>query len=163
MKRLISLRVNGQDYEILGRPSLTLLDAMRDSLELTGTKRGCDQGACGSCTVLVDGRPTLACLTLAVDVESAEITTIEGLSRNCGLHPLQQAFIDHGAIQCGFCTPGVILSAKALLDANPRPSEEEIRLALSGNLCRCTGYTKIIAAVRAAARILEIANGEKTG
>ncbi len=163
MKRLISLRVNGQDYEILGRPSLTLLDAMRDSLELTGTKRGCDQGACGSCTVLVDGRPTLACLTLAVDVERAEITTIEGLSRNGGLHPLQQAFIDHGAIQCGFCTPGVILSAKALLDANPRPSEEEIRLALSGNLCRCTGYTKIIAAVRAAAGILEIAKGEKTG
>jgi len=157
MKRVISLKINGQDYEIIGRPNLTLLDAMRDSLELTGTKRGCDQGACGSCTVLVDQRPVLACLTLAVDVEGARISTIEDLSRNGELHPLQQAFIDHGAIQCGFCTPGVILSAKALLDANPRPSEEEIRIALSGNLCRCTGYAKIITAVRAAAEMMETA------
>jgi len=157
MKRVISLKINGQDYEIIGRPNLTLLDAMRDSLELTGTKRGCDQGACGSCTVLVDQRPVLACLTLAVDVEGARISTIEDLSRNGELHPLQQAFIDHGAIQCGFCTPGVILSAKALLDANPRPSEEEIRIALSGNLCRCTGYAKIITAVRAAAGMMETA------
>jgi len=157
MKRVISLKINGQDYEIIGRPNLTLLDAMRDSLELTGTKRGCDQGACGSCTVLVDQRPVLACLTLAVDVEGARISTIEDLSRNGELHPLQQAFIDHGAIQCGFCTPGVILSAKALLDANPRPSEEEIRIALSGNLCRCTGYAKIITAVRAVAGMMETA------
>jgi carbon-monoxide dehydrogenase small subunit len=123
------------------------LDFLRDDLNLTGTKKGCDQGSCGACTVLVDGKPINACLVLAMEVDGREILTIEGLSKGKELHPLQEAFIHYGAVQCGYCTPGMILSAKALLDENPCPTEEEVRVAISGNLCRCTGYRKIVDAI----------------
>jgi len=131
-----------------------LIEVLRDDLGLTGTKHSCGAGNCGACTVLVDGLPLLACLTLAVTVRGKHVTTIEGLAQGPNLHPLQQAFIDRGAIQCGYCTPGMILTAKALLDRNPSPTEEEMRIALAGNLCRCTGYAKIVEAVLAAAETL---------
>lgn len=129
---------------------MRLLDVLREVLGLTGTKEGCGEGECGACTVLVDGKPVDSCLVLIGQVQGRAITTIEGLSNGKELHPLQQAFIDEGAIQCGYCTPGMILAAKALLDSNPNPGEEEIRRSISGNLCRCTGYQKIIKAVQAA-------------
>jgi carbon-monoxide dehydrogenase small subunit len=151
-KRLCTLRVNGEVREVAVLETATLVEVLRYDLGLTGTKQGCDEGDCGACTVLVDGRPTLACLTLAVTLEGREIVTIEGLAGERGLHPLQDAFDEHGAAQCGFCTPGMILSAKALLDENPGASVDEVKLALSGNLCRCTGYVKIVDAVRAAGR-----------
>jgi carbon-monoxide dehydrogenase small subunit len=147
MKRILNLHVNGDKFEILAEVNKTLLQVLREDLGFTGTKRGCDLGACGACTVLIDGKPQLACLTLAVDVQEKEILTIEGLSLNGDLHPLQRAFVEKGAIQCGFCTPGMILTAKAFLDEHPRPSEEEIKRAISGNLCRCTGYVKIVEAI----------------
>jgi len=134
---------------------MTLLDVLRDNLGLTGAKKGCDLGNCGSCTVLVDGKPVLSCLLLAIEAQGKDIVTIEGLAKNGQLHPLQQAFIDYSALQCGFCTPGMILSAKALLDNNPQPTEEEVKEAISGNLCRCTGYINIIEA------ILKVARSEK--
>jgi len=143
----MKIRVNGQDYEIVVEPARTLLDVLRYELGLTGTKEGCGTGSCGSCTVLVDGEAINSCLVFAVEVEGKEITTIEGLSQKEKLHPLQQAFIDEGAVQCGFCTPGVILTAKALLDSNPHPAESQIRQAIAGNLCRCTGYDKIVRAI----------------
>jgi carbon-monoxide dehydrogenase small subunit len=143
--------VNGQDYEIAVEPRRTLLDVLRYELELTGTKEGCGTGSCGSCTVLMDGEAINSCLVFAVEVQGKEITTIEGLSQKDRLHPLQQAFIDEGAVQCGFCTPGVILTAKALLDSNPHPAESQIRQAIAGNLCRCTGYDKIVRAIMRAA------------
>jgi len=145
------IRVNGQDYEITVEPGRTLLDVLRYQLGLTGTKEGCGTGSCGSCTVLVDGEAINSCLVFAVEVEGKEITTIEGLSQKEQLHPLQQAFINEGAVQCGFCTPGVILTAKALLDSNPHPAESQIRQAIAGNLCRCTGYDKIVRAIMRAA------------
>jgi len=148
----LRLTVNGQTYDLLIPPNRTLLEVLRDELYLTGTKEGCGTGDCGACTVIVDGRPVLACLTLALEVEGAEVLTIEGLARDGELHPLQQAFIEQGAIQCGFCTPGMILTAKALLDRNPHPTIEEIRRAIAGNLCRCTGYARIIQAIAAVAR-----------
>jgi carbon-monoxide dehydrogenase small subunit len=151
MKRILNLHVNGDKFEILAEVNKTLLQVLREDLGFTGTKRGCDLGACGACTVLIDGKPQLACLTLAVDVQEKEILTIEGLSLNGDLHPLQRAFVEKGAIQCGFCTPGMILTAKAFLDEHPRPSEEEIKRAISGNLCRCTGYVKIVEAILTAA------------
>ena len=151
LKHLIELNVNDEIHEVLIEPRTTLLQVLREHLDLTGTKKGCDIGDCGACTVLIDGKPTVSCLTLAIKVQGKKILTIEGLSKNGRLHPLQQAFIDHFAVQCGFCTPGMILSAKALLDRNPHPTEEEIREAISGNLCRCTGYVKIIEAIMAAA------------
>jgi aerobic carbon-monoxide dehydrogenase small subunit len=148
-KRLIELRVNGDRYEIAIQTHWTLLEVLRRELGLTGTKEACDLGSCGACTVLMDGKPILSCLTLAVEAQGKMITTIEGLKDEQGnLHPLQRAFLDYGAIQCGFCTPGMLLASKALLDENPQPSEIEIRKALSGHLCRCTGYVKIIEAVR---------------
>ncbi len=150
--RTLRFRVNGDPVEVGVRDRETLLEVLRGRLGLTGTKQGCDVGDCGSCTVLLDGEPVLSCLTLAADVEGREVLTIEGLARGDGLHPLQQAFLDAGAVQCGYCTPGMILTAKALLDRNPRPSRGEIRAALSGNLCRCTGYRKIVDAVELAAR-----------
>ncbi len=150
MKRILKLNVNGEDLEILVEGHKTLLEVLREDLGLTGTKRGCDLGTCGACTVLVDGRPWLSCLTLAVAVEKKKITTIEGLAQNGKLHPLQNAFIEKGAIQCGFCTPGMILTAKAFLEENPHPSEEEVKRAISGNLCRCTGYVKIVEAILSA-------------
>ena len=152
MKRLIKLSVNGESYEVEAEPRRLLLDVLRDDLGLTGTKKACDFGNCGSCTVLIDDKPVLSCLVLAIEAQGKDIMTIEGLARNGQLHLLQQAFVDHGAIQCGFCTPGMLLSAKALLDENPRPTTAEVKEALSGNLCRCTGYVKIIEAIETAAR-----------
>ena len=150
MKQLISLNVNGETHELAVFPWRTLQEVIREELKLTGTKKGCDTGDCGACTVLLDGRAVLSCLLLAVRCQDAEIVTIEGLAESKDrLHPLQEAFVNHGAIQCGFCTPGVILTAKALLDSNPNPTKEEIRVGISGNLCRCTGYTKIIEAIQA--------------
>jgi carbon-monoxide dehydrogenase small subunit len=151
VKQDIQLDVNGKSYSISVFPQETLLEVLRENLGLIGTKEGCSEGECGVCTVLLDGLPVRSCLLLAVDVRGGKITTIEGLSEKGALHPIQKAFIEHGAIQCGFCTPGMILSAKALLDGNPFPSEEEIRIGLSGNLCRCTGYIKIFKAVQGAA------------
>ena len=147
MKRRITLNVNQELWEIEVEPHRTLLEILREDLGLTGTKEGCGLGACGACTVLIDGTPKLSCLTLATEVQNKSITTIEGLAIDGQPHPLQLAFVNHGAIQCGFCTPGMIISAKALLDKKPKPSREEIKEALSGNLCRCTGYNKIIQAV----------------
>ena len=147
MKHILQLHVNGETYEVLTQIQKTLLEVLREDIGLIGTKRGCDLGACGACTVLIDGKPHLSCLTLAVDVQGKEILTIEGLSHNGDLHPLQKAFIKKGAIQCGFCTPGMILAAKAFLDEQPHPSEEEVKRAISGNLCRCTGYVKIVEAI----------------
>jgi carbon-monoxide dehydrogenase small subunit len=151
MKKLLRIRVNGEDFEIFIEPWKSLADLLRDELNLTGVKIGCNEGQCGSCTVLIDGKPVKSCLVLAPMVNGKEILTVEGLSNDGRLHPLQEAFIKHFAVQCGFCTPGFILAAKSLLDENPNPTEEEIRKWLAGNLCRCTGYVKIIEAVLAAA------------
>jgi aerobic carbon-monoxide dehydrogenase small subunit len=148
MKTLITLKVNDRQWDIAVEPNRTLVDVLRYDLGLTGTKKGCDLGECGSCTVILNGKPVNACLVLAVQANGAEILTIEGLKPSQGLHPLQQAFVDKGAIQCGFCTPGMILSASNLLKQNSSPTEEDIRAALSGNLCRCTGYQKIVEAVQ---------------
>ncbi len=153
-KRVIVLNVNNQEYEVLVKPQQTLLEVLRETVGLTGTKSGCNEGSCGACTVLVDNKPTLACSTLAIAAEGKEIMTIEGLAGEDGkLHPIQQSFVENGAIQCGFCTPGMVLSAKSLLDRNSKPNEEEIKEALGGNLCRCTGYAKIIKAVKVAAKV----------
>ena len=141
------IKVNGQEHEILVEPSRTLIDVLRYDLGLTGVKEGCGNGNCGTCTVLLDGKAVNSCLVFVGEVEDKEITTIEGLSQQEDLHPLQQAFIEEGAVQCGFCTPGVILTAKALLDSNPHPTEVQVRRAISGNLCRCTGYDKIVRAI----------------
>ena len=146
-KRLLRLRVNGEDYEVYIDPWKVLRDVLRDELGLTGAKEGCDTGDCGACTVLIDGKAVKSCLVLALQVHDEEITTIEGLAGGDGLHPLQQSFIDHYAVQCGYCSPGVIMSAKALLDENPSPTETEVKRALRGNLCRCTGYVNIIRAI----------------
>jgi aerobic carbon-monoxide dehydrogenase small subunit len=148
----LRFRLNGQPVETPCGSARILLDLLREDLALTGTKRGCDLGTCGCCTVLLDGRPTLSCLTLARLVGGHEVTTIEGISPAQGLSPVQSAFVDHGATQCGFCTPGFIVTATALLRDHPHPSRDEIVRAISGNLCRCTGYTKIIEAIEAAAR-----------
>lgn len=153
-KQAIRLRVNEELYDILVKPNSTLLDVLRDQLDLTGTKRGCDTGDCGACTVILDGRPVNACLVLAMKANGSNILTIEGLAEGTELHPIQEAFVKHGATQCGFCTPGMILSTKALLDRNPNPTTEEIQAAIAGNLCRCTGYIKIIEAIQGAAKAL---------
>jgi carbon-monoxide dehydrogenase small subunit len=147
MSRLIRLKVNGRERQVEVEPRQTLLDVLRNSLGLTGTKEGCGAGNCGSCTVLLNGKAVNSCLVFAVEAVGQEITTIEGLSEEGNFHPLQQAFIDEGAVQCGFCTPGMILTAKALLDSNPHPTEAQVRLAIAGNLCRCTGYDKIVRAI----------------
>jgi carbon-monoxide dehydrogenase small subunit len=147
MKQSIRLEINGQVHDLLVAPNQTLLEVLRESLEFTGTKRGCDQGACGSCTVLIDDEPHLSCLTLAVAVAGQRIMTIEGLAQGSELHPLQKAFIEKGAVQCGFCTPGMILTAKSILDEEEHPSEDSLRKKMAGNLCRCTGYKKILEAV----------------
>ncbi len=153
MKRKMKLTVNGEEHSLEIEPHRTLLSVLREELELKGAKEGCGQGYCGACTVLLEGQPVCSCCLLAMDARGREIVTVEGLSVNGELHPLQQSFIEQGAIQCGYCTPGMLLSAKALLDENPSPSEEDIRSAISGNLCRCTGYVKIVKAIRAAAEI----------
>jgi carbon-monoxide dehydrogenase small subunit len=153
MKVKIYLKVNGFPYEAEVEPRRTLLELLREDFELTGTKEACGLGECGTCTVLLDGKPIKSCITLAVQANGREVTTIEGLEEPDGtLHPMQQAFIDHGAIQCGFCTPGMVLTAKAFLDENPRPTEIDVRRAIAGNLCRCTGYQKIVEAILALSR-----------
>jgi carbon-monoxide dehydrogenase small subunit len=147
MKRLIRLTVNDKDYEIAVKPNQTLADVIREETGLTGTKKGCEVGECGTCTVILDGKPVNSCLVLAVQADGRNVLTIEGLETDQGLHPIQQAFVDKGAVQCGFCTSGMILSAKSLMDRNPDADEKEIRSAISGNLCRCTGYQKIVEAI----------------
>ncbi|MFN8456406.1 MAG: (2Fe-2S)-binding protein [Anaerolineae bacterium] len=147
MKKLISLTVNGDLHELYLDTRRTLLDVLRNELGLMGAHRGCDEGECGACTVHVDGLPMNSCLRLAVDLDGSEILTIEGVAKDGQMHPLQKAFVEKGGIQCGFCTPGFVMSALALLQDNPQPSETEVRAALSGNLCRCTGYVKIVEAV----------------
>jgi carbon-monoxide dehydrogenase small subunit len=151
-KALLTLRVNGEAHTVAVEPHHTLLEVLREEMDLTGTKHGCELGECGACTVLVDGVPILSCLTLPQQVMRSEILTVEGLATGPQLHPLQTAFAEEGAAQCGYCTPGMLLTAKALLDANPRPSRDEIAQAISGNLCRCTGYTAIYEAVERAAQ-----------
>jgi carbon-monoxide dehydrogenase small subunit len=152
--RKLRVTVNGQKVNVAVSPSETLAEFLRTRLGLVGTKEGCDTGDCGACTVILNGKAVNSCLVLAVETEGGHVTTIEGLSSDGELHPLQQAFIDNGSVQCGFCTPGMIMGAKALLDENPNPSQEEIRLGLAGNLCRCTGYVSVIQAVAAAAKQL---------
>jgi carbon-monoxide dehydrogenase small subunit len=147
MKTAIELRINGENIELLVSPNNTLLEVLREKLGLMGTKRGCDLGACGACTVLLDGQAVLSCLLLALDAVGRDITTIEGLSETGELHPLQQAFVDLGALQCGFCTPGMILTAEAVLREDPHPTEETIKKKMAGNLCRCTGYKKVVDAM----------------
>jgi len=152
MAHKISLKVNGEAITLDVQPHWTLLGLIREELGLTGTKEGCGEGECGSCTVLLDGKPINSCLVLAMDADGKAVTTIEGLADGDELHPIQTAFVEKGAIQCGFCTPGMILAAKGLLDKQPSPSEEEIRFEMAGNLCRCTGYAKIIEAIQTAAQ-----------
>lgn len=155
MEKPIILKVNGEEYETRIKPNKTLLEVLREDLHLTGTKFGCGTGECGACTVLIDGKPVLSCLTLAAAVESRDITTIEGLAVVGQLHPIQDKFVKHGAIACGYCTPGMELMAKALLHENPNPSEDEIKDYLKGNICRCTGYYKIIEAIKATAKAIK--------
>lgn len=153
MKTIITLNINDEDYEVAANPTDFLVDVIRETVGLTGTKRGCGIGDCGACTVLIDGDPVLSCLTLALSATGRKIKTIEGIAQGPKLDPVQQAFIDKGAIQCGFCTPGMILSTSALLEKNPDPTEEEIKRGLAGNICRCTGYVKIVEAVHHAAEL----------
>lgn len=150
-KQLVALNINGEAYQLAIVPTHTLLEVLREDAGLTGTKHGCEQGECGLCTVLVDGLPQFSCLTLAVEAQGSEIRTVEGLANRGELHPLQQAFVEKGASQCGYCSPGMLMSAQALLQRNPSPSRSEIRAALAGNLCRCTGYLAIIDAIELAA------------
>ena len=160
MKVQIQLKVNGLVYQKEVEPRRTLLELIREDLELTGTKEGCGLGECGTCTVLLDGKPIKSCITLAVQANGREVTTIEGIEKPDGtLHPIQQAFIDHGAIQCGFCTPGMIMAAKGLLDRIPNPDDHDIKKHLKGNLCRCTGYHSIITAIHEAANLLQRQDG----
>lgn len=151
VRTLISLRINGETSEVAVPVHKTLLEVLREDLGLTGTKHGCELGECGTCTVLVDGEPVLSCLALPIECQGREILTVEGMAGPAGVHPLQQAFAELGAAQCGYCTPGILLTAKALLDHEPRPTRDDVRAALAGNLCRCTGYTKILDAVELAA------------
>ena len=150
----VQAEVNGEPVQFLARPGQTLLDALRDELALTGSKEGCSSGDCGACSVMLDGQLVCSCLVLAPEVEGRTVTTVEGLAQGNTLHPVQQRFLEHAALQCGFCTPGFLVAAKALVDRNPDPSETEVRYALAGNLCRCTGYDKIVRAVLDAARDL---------
>ncbi|MCC6474391.1 MAG: (2Fe-2S)-binding protein [Burkholderiales bacterium] len=155
MKRLVELDVNGQRYDVIVSPRELLVDVLRKKVGTIGPKKGCGEGQCGACSVLLDGEPVVSCLTLAIACQGRKIVTVEGLAPAGRLTPLQQAFVEHGAIQCGYCTPGMLICAQALLDENPHPSEAQIRAALVGNLCRCTGYVKIVEAIQAAARGLE--------
>ncbi|MQY77243.1 MAG: 2Fe-2S iron-sulfur cluster binding domain-containing protein [Spirochaeta sp.] len=152
MKKSITLKINGRERSLEVKPNEILLNVLRERFDLMGSKYGCGIGECGACTVLLNGRAVLSCQILAISAAGQEITTIEGISNGAALHPLQDAFIEEGAVQCGFCTPGMIMSAKALLDKNPDPTNEQIKEAIRGNLCRCTGYTNIISAVKSAAR-----------
>lgn len=147
---LITLKVNGDEYTKVVKANTVLVNVLRDELDLTGTKKGCELGDCGSCTILLDGKPVDSCLVLAVEADGREITTIEGVAQNAELDNIQSSFINNGAIQCGYCTPGMVLSAKALLTKNPKPTEHEVREAIAGNLCRCTGYVNIVKAIMSA-------------
>ena len=149
MKKELRLAVNGQPYELYVKPKSLLLEVLRDELGLTGTKRSCDSNACGACTVILNGMAVNSCSILALQADGGEVLTVEGLAKGTELHPLQKAFLDHGAIQCGFCTPGMLMSAKALLDENPNPTKEQIKEGIDGNICRCTGYNSIVRAVTA--------------
>ncbi len=160
MKKRLVLTINGEDVEVYVEPSKTLQDVLRDELDLTGTKKGCETGHCGSCTIIVDGKAARSCLILAHQARGRDIRTIEGLATKEGLHPLQQAFVDSFAVQCGFCTPGMIMTAKALLDENSNPTEEEVREAVAGNLCRCTGYVKPVEAILAVAEQMHKKSGK---
>jgi carbon-monoxide dehydrogenase small subunit len=151
-KTILRMKINGKAVEIAVKPTWTLLRALREELGLTGTKKGCEQGDCGACTVIMDGRTVNACLVLALQAKSKEIETIEGLGTQDHFHPLQETFIENGAVQCGYCTPGMLMSGAALLDKNPKPNIDEIKRAISGNLCRCTGYVKIIDAIGKASK-----------
>jgi len=155
MKQFMQFNINGQIYEDEIDVRRTLLEALRENFGLTGTKRACNEGECGVCTVLLDGKSVASCLVLAVEAQGREIETVEGVAKGDDLHPLQQAFIDHGAFQCGFCTPGMLMTAKGFLAENPRPTDEEVRHGIAGNLCRCTGYTKYVEAILDAAEKLE--------
>lgn len=155
MKRVIKFKLNGDDVEVYTKDNITMLDFLRKEMHLTGTKRGCEEGECGACTIMLDGKPVTSCLMLAVEADGHEITTVEGIMKDGHLHPVQKEFIDKWALQCGFCTPGMIMSAVALLNVNPNPTEYEIRDAIAGNLCRCTGYAKIVEAIGAAAEVLK--------
>jgi len=154
-EKRIQVAVNGKAYELMVPPWRTLLEVIREDLKLTGAKEGCGQGECGACTVIMGGKTVNSCLVLAVEADGQEITTIEGLSEDSKLHPIQEAFVEHAGMQCGFCTPGMIMSAKELLDRNPDPSEREIREGIAGNVCRCTGYTKIVESIGAAAKAMK--------
>lgn len=149
MKKVFSFNLNGEDIQVLSEPNRTLLDLLRDDLGLTGTKKGCEAGECGACTVMLDGRPVNSCITLVAEVEGCRVITVEGVAQDGQLTPLQKQFIDKWAFQCGYCTAGMIMSAKALLERNAHPTEQEIREAIEGNLCRCTGYVKIVEAIQA--------------
>ena len=156
MKQIeITLNVNGITYTLDVRPQRTLVEVLRETLGLTGTKKSCNEGECGACTVLMDGKPVASCLVLALDAQGKEIVTIEGLAEGEKLHPIQEAFLKHGGIQCGFCTPGMVMSAKALLDEHPMPTSTEVRKAISGNLCRCTGYQQIVDSIMAASTMMQ--------
>mgnify|MGYP000344835273 CR=1 FL=1 len=157
MKQTIKLSVNGRVYELEVEPWRTLLEVLRDQLDLTGTKESCSEGNCGACAVLLDNKVVNSCLVLAVEAQATDIMTIEGLATEGKLHPIQEAFVEHGALQCGFCTPGMIMATKALLDENSNPTEEEIKQAIAGHLCRCTGYFQIIEAIKAATEKLVVA------
>lgn len=152
MKKIITFNLNGENVEALTAENETFLDFIRNTMGLTGTKKGCEEGECGACTILLDGKPVNSCLLLAMEVDGHDVVTIESLAKDGKLHPIQQAFIDKWALQCGYCTPGMIMSAKALLDHNPDPTEHEIRDAIAGNLCRCTGYAKIVEAIDSVAK-----------
>jgi len=154
MKKELRLVVNGQPYELYVKPKTLLVEVLRDHLGLTGTKRGCNSGSCGACTVILNGLPVKSCSILALQADGGEVLTVEGLARGAELHPLQEAFLDYGAFQCGFCTAGMLMSAKALLDENPKPTKEQIKQGIDGNICRCTGYNSIIRAITA------VVNGE---
>ena len=158
MKKLLQLTVNGDLRQILVEPYYSLLDTLRDELHLTGTKKGCDEGDCGACTVILNGKPVTACLVLAHSAHDAQVTTVEGLAARDVLHPVQQAFAEHGGLQCGFCTPGLIMSAVGLLESNSSPSAEDVKSAIGGNLCRCTGYSKVVESILAA---VEAMGGQK--
>jgi carbon-monoxide dehydrogenase small subunit len=150
-KHILRTTVNGESYEVLVEPFCSLLDMLRDSLKLTGTKKGCDEGDCGACTVIIDNKTITSCMMLALDAQDKAITTVEGLMQDHELHPVQAAFVEHGGVQCGFCTPGLIMSGVGLLRENPNPTETEVRFAIGGNLCRCTGYSRVVKAILAAA------------
>ncbi len=154
MKQEMKFIVNGEQYTVQVDTRRTLLEVLRETLGLTGTKEMCNKGDCGGCTVIMDGKPVLSCLTLAVEAQGKDILTIEGLADGFKLHPIQQAFVDRGAIQCGYCTPGFIMSARALLDRNPHPTEEQIKEGIANNICRCTGYVQIVEAIQAAAKAM---------